>query len=95
MMRYRLSAAIITGVFCLAPGEPARTPGDRIGDYLPSSLPSSDEMTPPAGLYFEDDIYFHDGKTRCGVKLHHDGRRVACNFVSHPWRCPPFDVALS
>ena len=87
MMRYGLSAAIIAGVFCLTPGEPART----IGDYLPSS----NEMTPPAGLYFEDDIYLHDGKTRGGVKLHHDGRRVACNLVSHPWRCPPFDVALS
>jgi hypothetical protein len=91
MMRYGLSAAIIVGVFCLAPGEPARTTGDRSGDYLPGSH----EMMPPAGLHFEDDIYFHDGKTRGGVKPHRDGRRVACNFMGLPWHCRPFEVALS
>jgi hypothetical protein len=71
-MRYGLSATIVAGVLCLAPAEPARTTGDRIGDYLPGS-----EMTPPAVLYLEDDVYFHDGGTKGGVKLHPYGLRVA------------------
>lgn len=90
-MRYGLNAAIIAGVFCFAPGETAQTIGDRTGDYLPGSH----EMTPPARLYLEDDIYFYDGRTRGGVKLHPDGRRVAGNLVSRPWRCRPIEVALS
>jgi hypothetical protein len=95
-MRYGLNAAIIAGVFCLAPGESARTIGDRGGGYLPDSH----EKLPPAGLYFEDDLYFDDlyfddGKTQRGVKLHPDGRRVARNFGSGPWHCRPYEVTLS
>jgi len=91
MMRYGLNAAIIAGIFCFAPGESARIAGDRSGGYLPRSH----EMMPPAGLYREDDIYFYDGRTRGGVKLHPDGRRVVGNFVDRPWRCRPFEVTLS
>ena len=67
-MRYGLHAAIIAGVFCLATGEAARTTDGRSGDYFPGAH----EMTLPAGLYFEDDIYFHDGRTGGSVKLHPD-----------------------
>ena len=82
-MRYGLNAAIIAGVFCLALDEPALIAGGR-----PQRLPPrSGEMAPPAGLYFEDDVYFHSGKINGGVKPHSDGRRVARNFVSPSWRC--------
>jgi hypothetical protein len=72
-MRYGLSAAIITGVFCGAPGEPARTTGDRNDDHLPNSY----EMTPLPGLHFEDDIHFFDDRTSGGVRPRPDGRRIA------------------
>jgi hypothetical protein len=73
MVRYGLNAAIIAGVFFLALGEPALVAGGRFSDYLPASS----KITPPAGLYLEDDIYFHDGKTNVGVRLDAAGRRVA------------------
>jgi hypothetical protein len=91
MMRYGLNAAIIAGEFCLAPGESARTTGDRGGDHHPRFH----EMTPPTGLYIDDDINFYDGSTKGGVKLHPDGRRVAGNFVNRPWRCRLFERARS
>ena len=72
-MRYGLNAAIVAGVFCLPLFEPALIGGDRFSDYLPAS----GEITPPAGLYLEDDVYFHDGKTNGGVKLHAAGLGVA------------------
>jgi hypothetical protein len=93
-MRYGLSATIVAGVLCLAPAEPARTTGNRIGDYLPGP-----EMTPPAVLYLEDDIYFHDGGTKGGVKLHPDGLRVANLSARTPYRSiepgRPVEVTLS
>ena len=91
MMRYGLNAAIVAGEFCLAPGESARTAGNRGGEHLPGWH----EMTPPAGLHIDDDVNFHDGSAKGGVKLHPDGRRVAGNFVNRPWRCRPFEMALS
>jgi hypothetical protein len=94
-MRYGLNAAIIAGVFCFAPGESARTMGDRGGANLPGSLPGLDEMTPPAGLYLEDYLYFYDGRTKGGVKLRPGGRRVAWNFLDRPCRCRPVEVTPS
>jgi hypothetical protein len=91
MMRYGLNAAIVGGEICLAPGESARTIGDRGGDHLAGWH----GMTPPTGLYIDDDINFYDGSTEGGVKLHPDGRRVAGNFVNRPWRWRPFEMALS
>jgi hypothetical protein len=90
MMRYGLNAAIIAGEICPAPGESARTTGDR-SDHLPGWH----EMTPPAGLHIDDDVNFHDGRTNGGVKLRPDGRRIAGNFVNRPWRCRPFEMAVS
>jgi hypothetical protein len=94
MIRYGLSATIVAGVLCLAPAEPARTAGDRIGDYLPGS-----KMTPSAVLYLEDDIYFHDGGTKGGVKLHPYGLRVANLSARTPYRSigswRPLEVTLS
>ena len=37
-MRHGLTAAIIAGAFCHAPGDPARTAEGGSGDYLPGSL---------------------------------------------------------
>jgi hypothetical protein len=91
MMRYGLNAAIIAGVFCLAAGEPARTPDDGSGDYLPGSS----GMMPPAGLYLEDDTHFYEGRSKGGVKLHPDARCVARDVEHRPWRYRPFEVALS
>jgi hypothetical protein len=90
-MRYGLNAAIIAGLSSLALGEPVRPPGERIGDYLPGS----GEITPPAGFYFESDIHFHDRSSIGGAKLHPDGRRVARNFASRPWRWRPFEATRS
>jgi hypothetical protein len=90
-MRYGLSAAIIAGVSCLALDEPALIAGGRLSDYLLRSR----EMGPPPGLYFEDDVYFHNGKINGSVKPHSDGRRVARNFVSPSWRCLPLEVTPS
>jgi hypothetical protein len=90
-MRYGLNAAIVGGEICLAPGESARTIGDRGGDHLAGWH----GMTPPTGLYIDDDINFYYGSTEGGVKLHPDGRRVAGNFVNRPWRRRPFEMALS
>jgi hypothetical protein len=91
MMRYGLNAAIIAGAFCLTVGEPARTTDESSGDYLPVSR----EMTPPASLYLEDDIHFHEGRSKGGVKLHLDARRVARDVEHRPRRYRRFEVALS
>lgn len=72
-MRYGLNAAIVAGVFCLPLFEPALIAGDRLSDCLPAS----GKIAPPAGLYLEDDIYFHDRKINGGVQLHAAGRGVA------------------
>jgi hypothetical protein len=90
-MRYGLNAAIVAGVFCLALGETALIAVGHFSDYLAGS----GEIASPAERYFESDIYFHDGNTIGGVKLHPDGRRVARIFVSRSWRCRPFEVTLS
>ena len=63
-MRYGLSAAIIEGISCPAPGGPALIGGDRFSDYLLGSR----EIAPLPGLYFEDDVYFHGGRISGGVK---------------------------
>jgi hypothetical protein len=87
-MRYGLNAAIVAGISCVAPGEPALNEGIHFSDYLLGSR----EIAPPAGLYLEDDIYFHDGKTDGGVKLHASGLRVAGltarNAISAPTTSP-------
>jgi hypothetical protein len=90
-MRYGLNAAIVAGVSCLALDESSPITGGRLSDYLLGSR----EMGPPLGLYFEDDVYFDSGKINGGVKPHSDGRRVARNFVSPSWRCPPVEVTPS
>ena len=92
-MRYGLNAAIVAGISCVALGEPALNVGIHFSDYLLGSR----EIAPPAGLYLEDDIYFHDGyfhdgKTDGGVKLHAAGLRVASltarNSISAPTTSP-------
>lgn len=96
-MRYCLNAAIIASIFFPALGEPPLIAGGRFSDRLPAS----GEITPPAGLYLEDDIYFHDRKINGGVKLHAAGRRVASlagrTSVSRPTASPetPVEVTLS
>jgi hypothetical protein len=55
-MRYGLSAAIIEGISCPAPGGPALIGGERFSNYLLGSR----EIAPLPGLYFEDDVYFYD-----------------------------------
>jgi hypothetical protein len=63
-------------------GEFCLAPGESVrttGDRGGERVPCWYEMTP----------------TKSGVKQHPDGRRVASNFVNRPWRCRPFEMALS
>jgi hypothetical protein len=63
-MRYGLSATIIAGISCPAPGGPALIGGDRFSNDLLGSC----EIAPLPGLYFEDDVYFRGGRISGGVK---------------------------
>jgi hypothetical protein len=63
-MRYGLNAAIIAGLSCFAPGEPARTAGGSFGDDV-----SGSRQALPPGFPSGDDSIFHDGQIGAAARI--------------------------
>jgi hypothetical protein len=83
-MRYGLTAALIAGAILVSPGRTALAAEGGIGDYLLGSRGPGAGITPPPGLYFQDDTYFYDGKLSGGRTLPTGGLLVG-NLSSQTW----------
>jgi hypothetical protein len=75
-VRYSVYAALLAGAILVSPGKPARAAEGGIGDYLLGSRSVGAGITPPPGLYFQDDTYFYDGKLSAGRTLSTGGLLV-------------------
>jgi hypothetical protein len=83
-MRYSAYAALLAGAMLLSPGRAALAAEGGVGIYLLGSRSVGAGITPPAGLYFQDDTYFYDGKLSGGRSLSTGGLLVA-NVSSQTW----------
>jgi hypothetical protein len=83
-MRYALGAALALAVLFGLPAAPARAAEDGIGAYLMGSRSNGAGITPPAGVYFNDDTYFYDAKIGGGKSLPFGGLLVA-NVSTQTW----------
>ncbi len=83
-MRHGVNAALVAGAIFLSPGGVALAAEGGIGDYLLGSRGPGAGITPPPGLYFQDDTYFYDGKLSGGRSLPTGGLLVA-NLSSQTW----------
>lgn len=83
-MRFGVYAALLAGAIFVSPGKPALAAEGGVGDYLLGSRGVGAGITPPAGLYFQDDTYFYDGKLSGGRSLSTGGLLVA-NLSSQTW----------
>jgi hypothetical protein len=77
-------AALLAGAILVSPGKPALAAEGGIGDYLLGSRSVGAGITPPPGLYFQDDTYFYDGKLSAGRTLSTGGLLVG-NLSSQTW----------
>jgi len=68
-MRFGVYAALLAGAMLLSLGRTALAAEGGIGVYLLGSRSVGAGITPPAGLYFQDDTYFYDGKLSGGRSL--------------------------
>ncbi len=83
-MQYRLMVTLIAGLAWLALGDRAKAAEGGIGVYLLGSRAVGAGITPPAGVFFQDDTYFYDGKLGGGKTLATGGLLVA-NVSAQSW----------
>jgi hypothetical protein len=83
-MRCGFWAALVLGASFLALNEPAKAAEGGVGVYLLGSRAVGAGITPPPGVYFQDDTYFYDGKIGGGRTLPTGGLLVA-NVSAQSW----------
>jgi hypothetical protein len=83
-MRYALGAVLaLVALLCLRSGLANAAEGG-LGAYLLGSRSNGAGITPPAGVYFQDDTYFYDAKIGGGKSLPFGGLLVA-NVSAQTW----------
>jgi hypothetical protein len=83
-MRYALSVALAFVVVACLRAAPASAAEGGIGAYLLGSRADGAGITPPAGVYFEDDTYFYDAKIG-GAKSTPFGGLLVANVSTQTW----------
>jgi len=83
-MRYSIGAALIIGAIALSQHQTAQAAKGGVGAYLLGSRGPMAGITPPPGVYFQDDTYFYDGKLGGGRTLPTGGLLVA-NVSVQTW----------
>jgi hypothetical protein len=83
-MRYGFTIAFIAGAIVFAHDNPAKAAEAAVGVYLLGSRTVGAGITPPPGVYFQDDTYFYDGKIGGGRTLPLGGLLVA-NVSAQSW----------
>jgi len=83
-MRYGSTIALIAGALLLSPAKSTNAAEGGVGAFLLGSHAVGAGITPPAGLYFQDDTYFYDGKIGGGKSLATGGLLVA-NVSAQSW----------
>jgi hypothetical protein len=83
-MRYGIGAALIIGAIALSQHQTAQAAEGGVGAYLLGSRGPMAGITPPPGVYFQDDTYFYDGKFGGGRTLPTGGLLVA-NVSVQTW----------
>jgi hypothetical protein len=83
-MRYALTVAFAAGGLLCLQSPPASAAEGGIGDYLLGSRSNGAGITPPPGVYFQDDTYFYDAKIGGGKSLPFGGLLVA-NVSAQTW----------
>src|SRR5579871_5102267 len=84
MMRYGLTVTFAIGALLCLHEAPANAAEGGIGDYLLGSRSNGAGITPPPGVYFQDDTYFYDAKIGGGKTLPFGGLLVA-NVSVQSW----------
>jgi hypothetical protein len=83
-LRYGLAVAVSVGILlCLRPAPVIAAEGG-IGSYLLGSRSNGAGITPPPGVYFQDDTYFYDAKIGGGKTLPFGGLLVG-NVSTQTW----------
>jgi hypothetical protein len=83
-MRYALTAALALAALTSVRTGPADAAEGGIGAYLLGSRADGAGITPPSGVYFQDDTYFYDAKIGGGKSLPFGGLLVA-NVSTQTW----------
>src|SRR6476659_9294430 len=83
-MRYGFPIAFVAGAMLFSHGHPAKAAEAAVGVYLLGSRTVGAGITPPPGVYFQDDTYFYDGKIGGGRTLPLGGLLVA-NVSAQSW----------
>jgi hypothetical protein len=83
MRHYRIAALVAAAALCFCQN-PAKAAEGGIGAYLMGSRSNGAGITPPPGVYFEDDTYFYDAKIGGGKSLPTGGLLVA-NVSTQTW----------
>jgi hypothetical protein len=83
-MRYSLCVLLLAAATLHAPEQPAEAAEAATGVYLLGSRSVGAGITPPPGLYFNDDTYFYSGKIGGGRPLPLGGLLVA-NVSAQTW----------
>jgi hypothetical protein len=83
MRKYGVAALAVVTAFCVNQS-PANAAEGGIGAYLMGSRSNGAGITPPPGVYFQDDTYFYDAKIGGGKSLPFGGLLVA-NVSAQTW----------
>jgi hypothetical protein len=83
-MRYAITIAFAAGALLYLQSPPARAAEAGLGDYLLGSRSNGAGITPPPGVYFQDDTYYYDAKIGGGKSLPFGGLLVA-NVSTQTW----------
>lgn len=83
-MRYRYAGMVLAAAISSAPLEHATAAEGGVGVYLLGSRAVGAGITPPAGLYFQDDTYFYDGKLG-GSRSFPTGGLLVANIHAQSW----------
>jgi hypothetical protein len=75
-MRHGLCASLIAIAILLPVDQGAHSAEAATGVYLPGSRGPNAGITPPPGVYFQDDTYFYSGKIGAGTTLATGGARL-------------------
>jgi hypothetical protein len=83
-MRYGLAGAGTIGLLLCLQSAPVSAAESGLGSYLLGSRSNGAGITPPPGVYFQDDTYFYDAKIGGGKSLPFGGLLVG-NVSTQTW----------
>ncbi|KAA0074118.1 transporter [Tardiphaga sp. P9-11] len=83
-MRAPFAAAAISSVMCLSCLSPVMAAEGGVGVFLLGSHATGAGITPPPGVFFQNDFYYYDGKLGGGRTLPTGGLLVA-NVSAQSW----------